>query len=143
MAERIIGFRVEPKVVNFCILELDRDEMRISGLDCIKVPAALHLPEQLKYIRNTVLDVISEFEVTLAALKVVEGNSQNNSDMRMYIQGVIQESFSSSAVKRYYVGRKQSIASKLKITIDEYDEFVQGKKQCELVENWAEYATSK
>ncbi|WP_204902768.1 hypothetical protein [Vibrio harveyi] len=136
--EKILGLRVEPKSVSYAIIVADNGNYEIDQIDVIKIPAALRTPEQLKYVRNTVLDIVEQNNVTLAGLRVAEGNSQNMDISRVYIEGVIQESFSSCNVKNYFIGRKISISSKLGVDCSDYDEFVAGRRVFELVENWNE-----
>ncbi|WP_394153114.1 hypothetical protein [Vibrio maritimus] len=136
--EKILGLRVEPKSVSYAILVVDNGNYEIDQIDVIKIPAALRAPEQLKYVRNTVLDIVEQNNVTLAGLRAAEGNSQNMDIGRIYIEGVIQESFSSCNVKRYFIGRKVSIAARLGVDCAAYDQLVSGRRAFELVENWNE-----
>ena len=136
--EKILGLRVEPKSVSYVIIVADNGNYEIDQIDVIKIPAALRTPEQLKYVRNTVLDIVEQNNVTLAGIRVAEGNSQNMDIGRIYIEGVIQESFSSCNVKDYFIGRKTSISSRLGVECAHYDEYVSNRRRFDSIHNWNE-----
>jgi hypothetical protein len=58
----------------------------------IKIPAAFDVPDRLKYIRSNLLDVIREFRVESAGVRVTEPNADASTE-RIQIEGVIQESY--------------------------------------------------
>jgi hypothetical protein len=134
--ESILGIRVEPKAVSYAIIKAENSQYDIEQIDVIKIPAALSVPEKLKYVRNTILDIVEQNNITQAAIRVAEGNSKNMDMDRIYIEGVIQESFSSCNVKNYFIGRKRSISSRLNINCEDYDKYVGGKRDFTLVNNW-------
>lgn len=132
----ILGIRVEPKKTTFVVIECKDENFSVVNNEVIKVPAALDFPEKLKYIRNCVLDILREYEVNIAGVRVAEGNSQNLDVTRLHIEGVIQEAFSSSDVGSYFTGRKSSIASRLGMKIKELDELFKGKNNYSTICNW-------
>ena len=132
----ILGIRVEPKKTTFVVIEANQGVFKVVNNEVIKVPAALDFPEKLKYIRNCVLDILREYSINIAGIRVTEGNSQNMDITRLQIEGVIQEAFSSSDVEQYFTGRKTSISSRLSINTNDFDEIVKGKKVYELLDDW-------
>ena len=132
----ILGIRVEPKITTFVVIESNNEKFTVINSEVIKVPAALDFPEKLKYIRNCVLDILREYAVNIAGIRVAEGNTQNLDVTRLHIEGVIQEAFSSSDVGSYFTGRKSSIASRLGININELDEVLKGKVNYSTICNW-------
>lgn len=122
----ILGIRVEPKKTTFVVVNCD-DTCKVVNVEIIKVPIALDFPEKLKYIRNCVFDILREYEISRAGVRVAEGNSQNLDVTRLHIEGVIQEAFSSSSVESYFVGRKKSICSRLNMTLQDLDDVFKGK----------------
>ena len=132
----ILGIRVEPKKTTFVVIENSDETFKVINNECIKVPAALDFPEKLKYIRNCVLDIIREYSISVAGIRVAEGNSQNTDVTRLHIEGVIQEAFSSSEVDKYFTGRKSSIASRLQLTTKDFDEIVKAKGCYEVLRCW-------
>jgi len=132
----ILGIRVEPKKTTFVVINCDNEQCRILNSECIKVPAALDFPEKLKYIRNCVLDILREYAISVAAIRIAESNSQNLDVTRLHIEGVIQEAFSSSEIDRYFTGRKTSISARLGMKPKELDEIFKGQKEFNLLENW-------
>lgn len=133
---KILGIRVEPKKTTFVVIEYENNEFLIVNNESIKVPAALDFPEKLKYIRNCVLDILREYTISIAGICIAESNSQNVDVTRLHIEGVIQEAFSSSAVDKYFTGRKISIAAKLKMKPGELDEIFKGQKGYDPIKNW-------
>ncbi len=136
--DNVLGIRVEPKSVSYAIIKAENGLYNIEQIDVIKIPAALRVPEQLKYVRNTVLDIINQHKISIAGIRVAEGSSQNMNVDRICIEGVIQESFSSCNVKSYFIGRKISISSRLGIENASYDEYVSGQSNFDLVSNWTD-----
>lgn len=94
-----LGIRVQPNKITFAIFNSETEE--IINVETIVVPKALEIPEQLKFIRNSVLDLLREYKITRAGIKVTENNSQSLSIERLYIEGVIQETFASSSIEKY------------------------------------------
>ena len=133
---KILGIRVEPKKTTFVVIEGQDKKFEVINNECIKVPAALDFPEKLKYIRNCVLDILREYSISVAGIRVAEGNSQNMDVTRLHIEGVIQEAFSSSEVERYFTGRKSSIASRLGLKTKDFDELIKGKTDYENLKSW-------
>ena len=138
----ILGIRVEPRKTTFVVLELTDDNFSIINCELIKVPAALDFPEKLKYIRSCVIDILREFSVSRAGIRVAEGNTQNLDITRLHIEGVVQEAFSSSEIEYYFVGRKTSIASRLNKSTKELELIFKGKQPYEGISNWDELTGS-
>lgn len=132
----ILGIRVEPKKTMFVVIQVENEEFIIRNNECIKIPAALDFPEKLKYIRNCVLDILREYTISVAGIRIAESNSQNFDVTRLHIEGVIQEAFSSSDVDKYFTGRKTSIAAKLKMNPKELDEIFKGQRPYVKLSNW-------
>jgi Holliday junction resolvasome RuvABC endonuclease subunit len=132
----ILGIRVEPKSTTFSVISAENENYTIINVELIKIPAALDFPEKLKYIRNCVLDILREYNISIAGIRVAESKAQNLSVTRLHIEGVIQEAFSSSNVEKYFVGRKNSIASKLNMTGKELESVFKGENVFDLIDNW-------
>lgn len=133
---RTIGIRVSPKAVFYVVY--DSHASRIVNIDKIKVPAALETPETLKYIRNNILDILREFEISRAGIRTTESSSQNKSIERIQIEGVIQETFASSLLKKYFTGQIAVIAARLGMNRADFKKYVDDEIQYEAVENWNE-----
>jgi hypothetical protein len=129
---RSLGIRVEPSKVSFVVLEKNNDSIKIINIESIKLPKSLDRPSQLKYIRNTVLDIIREYEITIAGIRKAEPISKNQNSARIEIEGVIQEAFSSSSISSYFIG----ISKKISIKNTEYRPLISRKSSFERIENW-------
>ena len=129
-----IGIRARPNNLIFAIF--NSDQKNIVNVEEIKIPAAFTLPEGLKYIRNNLLDVLREFGVEKAGIRITESNSQKLSIERIQIEGVVQEAFASSTVQSCYVGRISTMAANLGIRREEFKPLISGEKDPG-VENWS------
>lgn len=130
---RTIGIRASPKAVTFVVY--DSDEDRVLNIEDIRIPAAFEAPDALKYVRSNLLDILREYEVEQAGIRVTEPNAQSTSIERIQIEGVIQEAFASSALKAYYVGQISSISSRLNINRADFKRYIDGELEWD-VENW-------
>ncbi|AVP02276.1 MULTISPECIES: hypothetical protein [Enterobacter cloacae complex] len=117
---RILGVRAAPKETSFVVF--CTEERTFKCVDVVNIPQTLNIPEKLKYIRNSILDILREYSVDTAAIRVAESNTQNLNIERLYIEGVIQETFASSNVAQYYTLRKNGICSRLGITIAQFND---------------------
>ncbi|MFC1023966.1 hypothetical protein ACFGZH_05405 [Pasteurella multocida] len=121
----ILGIRVSPKNIYFSIF--NSNEQEFKNIEKIIVPQALIIPEQLKYIRNTILDLLREYHIEKAGIKITEGNAQSISIERLYIEGVIQETFASSQIVSYKTLMLSGIASRLKTNSKELKKYIENK----------------
>ena len=69
-----IGIRAQPKGLTFAIF--DKDANKVLNVEDIKIPAAFTVPEGLKYLRSNLLDVLREYSVARAGVRVTEPNAQ-------------------------------------------------------------------
>lgn len=131
---KTLGLRASPTEVTFCIY--DTDTSTVLNVEEIKVPNALSTPEKLKYIRSTLLDVLREYDVQKAGIRLIEPQAQTSSIERIQIEGVIQETFASSMLLSYYQGAIVTIASKLKIPVRSMKPLIQGKEIFNDIDGW-------
>ena len=118
-----IGLRVEPKKITFAIIDLEKNE--ILNIEKLIVPISLDVPEQLKYIRLNLLDIISEYNVNVAGIRITESNAQTPNVERIQIEGVIQEAFASSSIEKYFIGQISSISAKLGFPRGDFKKYVE------------------
>lgn len=135
-----IGIRVTPTKIYYCIVEENNDEIEIIIIDKINTPKALIIPEQLKFLRNTLCDIINEFGITNACIRITESSAQTINLLRVYIEGVIQELFASSTIQKYFVGQISNISSNLKIERSDFKPYAEGKKDFLGIEDWKKYS---
>lgn len=139
---RSLGIRVEPKKVTFVVIDYIENEADILNVENIKIPVSLDFPSKLKYIRNTVLDIIREYQICVAGIRIAESNSDNINTDRLHIEGVIQEAFSSSTVNSYFTGRLQTISKKLGIENSQYKELLKSNSVFTKINRWS-YCSNK
>ena len=138
--KRSIGIRVTPSTVYFSVVSYENEELEITLVDKITNPKALNIPEQLKFLRNTLCDIINEFSITNACIRITESNAQSINITRIYIEGVIQELFASSTIVKYYVGQISSISANLNIERSTFKPFAEGKSSFMEIENWQSFS---
>ena len=134
-----IGIRATPSTVYFSVVTFEDEELEITLVDKVNVPKALHIPEQLKFLRNTLQDIINEFNISNACIRITESNAQSVSIPRIYIEGVIQELFASSTVVKYYVGQISNISANLEIERASFKPLAEGKENFMSIENWGKF----
>ena len=132
----VLGIRVEPKKTSFVVIGNNDDRFEVVNSELIKVPSALDFPEKLKYMRNCVLDILREYSIVYAGIRVAEANTKNLDITRLHIEGVVQEAFSSSDVCGYFVGRKTSIAARLKLKPKQIEDILNGEYEYTGIGNW-------
>lgn len=133
---KYLGIRVKPSEFTFAVF--DAEVNALINVEKVKIPKALDAPEALKYVRNTILDVLREYEITSAGIRITESNSQQLNIRRIEIEGVIQEAFASSTLGSYYVGQISNISSRIGIPRQDFKRYVEGEMNFDLVENWGE-----
>lgn len=131
-----IGIRANPHQISYCVLTGTMEEFEIKIIDKIINPKSLNVPEQLKFIRSTLSDIINENNVNVACIRITESNAQQISVTRIYMEGVIQELIASSTIKKYYVGQISNISSKLGIDRGDFKPFANGQSVFLGIEIW-------
>lgn len=121
----VLGVRVSPKIIYFSVFNSIEEE--IINIEKIIVPQMLIIPEKLKYIRNNILDLLREYNIQKAGIRICESNSQNIDIERLYLEGVIQETFASSQVEGYKTLRLSGIASYFDTNATELKKYIEKK----------------
>ncbi len=132
-----LGIRVTPKIVYYAITKQEDENRNLMICDKIIVPAALPVPEQLKFLRDTFLDIIYENGVKNACIRVIEANAQSYDYDRAQIEGVLQEMIASSTIERYYLGRIASMSNRLGIDRKEYSTLLTAES-CAFIPEWGD-----
>ena len=88
-----IGVRVEPTKIHYAVF--DSLGGSFVTVDNITVPLALSVPDRLKYLRSNLIDLLEEYNIDKAGIKVVENNVSNPNVDRLYIEGILIEALAS------------------------------------------------
>ncbi|MFM2661520.1 hypothetical protein AAFX15_15375 [Vibrio chagasii] len=131
---KTLGLRVSPTEVTFSIYETE--SQTVVNVEEIRVPNSLNTPEKLKYIRSTLLDVLREYEVQKAGIRLTEPTARSFSIDRVQIEGVIQETFASSMLLAYYQGAIATIAAKINVPKASMKDLIAGRKIFHEFEDW-------
>lgn len=125
----VIGLRVKSNNrIYYCILEeLPDGSLNYVDITHLKIPLALNWPEALNFVRNTILDILLQYEVKKAIIRICEFGITFNSTIieRVYIEGVLQETIASSNVEKYKAGQIAEFTSLLGIKRDEFKKYAQ------------------
>lgn len=125
---RSVGFRATTKEVYFCIWEEDNGDKSVMSLDVVKMPIALTTPERLQYLRNTLIDILDEFKIDYAGIRVVEPNAKSKKPERINMEGVIQELLASSTMSSYFSGQISKITGLLGYKRQDFKDWVENNK---------------
>lgn len=128
-----MGFRAAPRCVTFAIY--DSADEAIVNIEDIHVPAAFAWPEALKFVRNSILDVLREFGVEQAGVRTTEPIAKSPSIERMQIEGVIQEAFASSSLQKYFAGPINVGAAVLRVEKAALKPMIAGRNDMD-IEGW-------
>lgn len=131
---KTIGFRVNPNHVTYAVL--DSDTNAVVVVDKINVPKALATPEALKFVRSTVLDVLREYKIERAGIRIAEHTKHAPSIERIQIEGVIQEALASSTVLAYFASQIALISAKAGIERTTFKKIVSGEESFDQIDNW-------
>ncbi|WP_291399114.1 hypothetical protein [Devosia sp.] len=134
---RTIGIRAGNRGITFAIY--DSDNRQVLNVEEIRIPAAFSTPDGLKYLRSNLLDILREFEVEKAGIRVTEALAKSVHPERIQIEGVVQEAFASSKLMAYYTGQIATITTKAGIARDDFKPMVDGEKDPG-VANWKKLA---
>lgn len=138
---RTIGLRAKPDAITFVIF--DSDEARIINIETMKIPKALSNPESLKYVRTNILDILREYSIDKAGIRIMESNAKQRNIPRVQIEGVIQETFASSSLEKYFCGQISSISKLINIEREDFKKYVNGVNTYDAIENWVDLNTEE
>lgn len=109
--------------------------LTILNVEQIKIPKALSTPLALKFIRSSILDIMREYQIKSACIRVTEAIGTLYIS-RIQIEGVIQEAFASSDLEKYCVGNIASISKLNDFKRDRFKPMVQDGANDLNIENW-------
>lgn len=138
-----IGIRATPNEIYYSILEDEDNYINELVSSKLIIPKALDLPEKLKFLRQTFLDLIREFHVTKAGIRLTESAAMKPSQARISYEAVILELLASSSVNNYFLGQISNIAPKLEIKRADFKKYVDGALNFEQIEGWKKFNKEK
>jgi hypothetical protein len=120
-----IGIRASASEIYYSVLQSDNSVDLISK-DIVRVPIALEIPERLNYVRKVFKDIIFEYKINRAGIRLTESIAQTPSIDRIYYEAIIQEVLASSSIEKYFAGQIAKISHKLQILKDDFKPIVAG-----------------
>ncbi len=138
----IAGIRCTPKKIYYSIIVFNSDDTFSLINQELIIPVSFSIPDKLKYVRKTILDIFLEFNVIRAGIRVTENNAQSPDKFRLMLEAVVQELIASSFVEAYFTGLKGSISTKLDIPNDgTITEIMEGRKVFNDIADWSTFST--
>lgn len=136
-----MGLRVfSNSKVFYTVIEETATDYEYRTISHISIPSALTAPDQLSYLRNTLLDIILEFQVQSAFIRISEHTRTMKATtiQRIYVEGVILETLASGNISNYSLGRITTIGRLLSFESGEFKELASGKKDyAHLPKTWS------
>ena len=145
---RAIGFRANPKSITYAVVEGQPgpvgDQFAIRSIDAVPIPAALWRPAQLHFVRTVLLDIMEDFQVERAGLRLTEAMAGRSHAFRDNIEGVIQELLASSDVSFYVAGMNAHLTSRLALADKTlFKRYCEGLDTPPFVSEWASLKTEQ
>jgi hypothetical protein len=140
-----IGLRVySNSKIYYTIINETVDEYIYLTTSHLKIPLALNEPERLNYVRNTLLDIIDEYSIESAVIRVQElmYGVNETAIQRFYVEGVILETLAGGNISNYKMGKIATLTSLLKIESGAFKEYADNTKVFELLPDdldWKKY----
>lgn len=131
-----IGMRAAPTELTFAVF--NPKKKALINVEAIVVPLAFEMPQKLKHIRSNLLDVLREYEVERAGIRLAEPTAQSLSFERIYIEGVVQEAFASSDLKGFYTGAIATIAARIGVDRTAIKKMVSDGENHLGIEGWSD-----
>lgn len=136
-----LGVRASPSEVVYCVIDDKKGEVITIGK--ITTPKSMNTPEALKHIRLNLIDILREYSILEAGIRILEPTAQRISIERVQIEGVIQEAFASSPLKSYYIGQISNISSRIGIKRTEFKPLVEGENAPDGFEGWGDLSKAE
>ena len=95
-----IGIRAKPKEIFYSVCSEEPGRIELISCSKLIIPMSLAFPEKLKFVRNTFLDIIYEFQITRAGIRIAESLAERKSCDRISLEAVIQELLASGAIPK-------------------------------------------
>lgn len=127
-----IGLRVysNSKVYYAIIDKRPSGALKYRNVDFLNVPLALEPPDRFNFIRNIILDILIEYSVESAVLRLSEKPASLTSSVvdRYFLEGVIQEALASCSVDKFRVGPISVLSGLLKWPRDDFKKYAEAEK---------------
>lgn len=121
-----LGLRTNTEQITYAVVA-PGEPPKLREVGFIRLPVALHVPEQLAFVRTTLLDIIPEYRVTSAGVRTSEPVARRPSVLRANIEGVIQELLGARAFPSYFAGPLATVASRLGIPARDIKSYATGE----------------
>ena len=134
-----IGLRATPHEIYYSIVD-EKDGITIL-ITCseLKIPISLNFPEKLNFVRKTFKDIIYEYEVKNAGIRITESKAQSTSSERISYEAILQELLANSSVSKYFVGQISNISAKLGFPRENFKPCICKSGDFSRIANWNKY----
>ncbi len=142
-----IGLRVySNSKIYYCVVEKDvNGNIAYRDISYLVIPKALKWPEALTFTRYTILDILNQYEIKTAIIRICEYGTTFSTNIleRCYIEGVLQESIASSSVDLFLAGQISEFTSLLRIPKEDFKKYANGELEYRNIPdefNWANFS---
>ncbi|MEP7375885.1 MAG: hypothetical protein ABI675_20990 [Chitinophagaceae bacterium] len=133
-----IGLRATPSQIWFAVVAHNTD-YKIITCDKLVLPIALNFPEKLNFIRKTFKDIIFEYGITTAGIRVTEPAAISTNATRISFEAVLQELLSSSTVYNYFIGQIANISAKIGFNRANFKRYIDDELNFDPIKEWSSF----
>lgn len=138
-----LGIRASTNEIVYTILKIsDDDQATVITLSSIVVPVSLNFPERLNFVRKTFKDIILEYDVKRAGIRVAESVSKNINMDRISYEAILQEVLASSSIEKYLTGQIANISAKLGIPRENFKQIIAGDRGYKIFQLGHKYSSN-
>lgn len=112
---RALGFRVEPKMVHWAVVDGTVASPVLVEVDKVSAPKTFSEAQALSFYRSHVLLLVSQHAPSHAGIRYAEPTAQSSDSQRMRIEGVVLQALHEKALP-IFTGAIKSMAAAMKAT---------------------------
>lgn len=131
-----IGIRCSSTLIYYSIIRTTDNTFEFINQELI-IPKSFDIPNKLKYVRKTMLDIFREYHIEKAGIRITEPTAMSPDKFRAMLEAVIQELIASSNATFYFTGIIASISSRLGLANDgTLKSIIAGKQKFKEIDTW-------
>lgn len=138
-----IGIRATPSEIYYAILIMKDDKCTVESVSNLIIPVSLNFPEKLNFVRKTFKDIILEYLVDRAGIRISETTAQTINVERISFEAILQEVLASSSIEKYMLGQISSLSSKLGFPRENFKKIISGEFQYPIFESSPKWNTNE
>ena len=122
-----LGLRANNTEIYYAVLSLDEhSNYSIEALSYLIIPVSLNFPEKLNFVRKTFKDIIFEYSIKRAGIRITETVARRINPQRLSYEAILQEVLASSSIEKYMTGQISNISARLGIPRENFKKIISG-----------------